>query len=114
MLHAVHRTNPLALRLCGAVLFLLILISIVVAGCAHKEKNESKAPAGEKAAEPESRVKHGTNGETIVTFDAATQKLVGLQTSALQSAQLAPEEKGYGHVLDISPLTSLVADLVAA
>jgi hypothetical protein len=83
-------------------------------GCTQNEKDESKAPVGEKAAEPESHVKHGTNGETIVTFDPATQKLMGLQTSALQPAQLAPEVKGYGHVLDISSLTSLVTDLMAA
>ena len=101
------------LNICGVVLLLLIALSLIT-GCAQKDKDEAKPPAGEKAAEPEAHVKHGTNGETIVTFDAATQKLMGLQTTALQPAQLAPELKGYGHVLDVAPLTTLVSDLMAA
>ena len=100
-------------RFCIAVLSLLIILS-VTSGCAQKEKDETKAPAGEKAAEPESHVKRGTNGETVVTFDAATQKLMGLETTALQPAQLAPELKGYGRILDVAPLTALVSDLMAA
>jgi hypothetical protein len=70
--------------------------------------------ATEKKSEPESRVKKGPNGETIITLDAATQKVMGLQTAALEKAQLNPELKGYGRVLDISPLASLVAELTTA
>jgi hypothetical protein len=106
--------STLALRISGFGFRILILSALVLVGCAQKEKDEAKAPAAEKSAEPESHVKHGTNGETIVTFDAATQKLMGLQTTALQAAQLTPELKGYGRVLDVAPLTSLVADLMAA
>jgi hypothetical protein len=90
-----------------------LLIFFSVGGCGQKEKDETKAPAAGKAAEPESHVKHGTNGETVVTFDAATQKLMGLETAALQPAQLAPELKAYGRVLDVAPLTGLVSDLMA-
>jgi hypothetical protein len=100
-------------RFCGVVLSLLLLLS-GIAGCAQKEKDETKAPAAEKSAEPESHVKHGTNGETVVTFDAATQKLMGLETTTLQPAQLAPELKGYGRILDVAPLTVLVSDLMTA
>jgi hypothetical protein len=107
--------NPDLFRISGFG-FRIVLLSaaLVLAGCAQKDKDEAKAPASEKSTEPESHVKHGTNGETIVTFDAATQKLMGLQTTALQPAQLRPELKGYGRVLDVAPLTSLVADLMAA
>jgi len=95
-----------------------LLFSLALPACARKDKDkdESKSPTAEKekTAEPESRVKHGTNGETIVTLDAATQKLMGLQFSTVPSAQLSPELKGYGRVLDPAPLVSLLADLAAA
>src|ERR1051326_2447598 len=89
-------------------------LALAFSGCGEKGKEEAKPPAGEKAAEAESHVKHGTNGETIITLDAATQKLMGLETSVVLAAQLTPEIKGYGRVLDVAPLTSLVADLMAA
>jgi multidrug efflux pump subunit AcrA (membrane-fusion protein) len=92
--------------------FLLPLISagLLVAGCS-KDAGDEKAKS---SAENKSRVKHGTNGSAILTLDEATQKSMGLQTAALQSATLAPEVKGYGHVLDVSPLASLVADITTA
>jgi len=39
---------------------------------------------------------------------------MGLETAALAPAQLKPEVKGYGRVLDISPLATLVAELTTA
>lgn len=106
--------GPAAWRCCGDVRALLILSSILMAGCSHKDKDEAKPPAAEKLAELESHVKRGTNGATIVSFDTATQKLMGLETTALQPAQLAPELKGYGRVLDVAPLSALVSDLMTA
>ncbi|HWV98243.1 MAG TPA: hypothetical protein VNZ64_00995 [Candidatus Acidoferrum sp.] len=70
--------------------------------------------SAEKRSDAESRVKKGPNGETILTLDAAIQKAMGLQTAALAAAQLNPEMKAYGRVLDISPLASLVAELITA
>jgi hypothetical protein len=95
----------------------VVALAALIAGCA--EKNEEKAKEGteekaEKAPEPESHVKHGTNGEVIVTLDAKTQTTMGLRTAPLQPAQLSPEVKAYGHVLDPSSLASTVADLVTA
>jgi hypothetical protein len=88
-----------------------LITAVLLAGCSHKQ------PAAEpsaKPAEPESRVKRGTNGEVVITLDAATQKVMGLQTTALAPAQLRPELKAYGRVLDPSPLASLVAELAVA
>jgi len=79
-----------------------------------KPDQPGAAPASEKAAEVESRVKHGANGEVILTLDAATQKAMGLEVGALSAAQVSPEVKGYGHVLDVSPLATLLADLATA
>jgi hypothetical protein len=87
------------------------VVTLLAFGC-FKKSGETPAPTVEK--KEESRVTHGTNGETIIKLDAETQKLMGLQTAALASAQLNPEIKAYGRVLDATPLASLVADLTAA
>jgi hypothetical protein len=46
--------------------------------------------------------------------DQATQKLMGLETAPLAAAKLKPEVRGYGRVLDVSPLATLVAELTTA
>jgi multidrug efflux system membrane fusion protein len=102
----------------------LVLLCGLLAGCGKKgeeAKDNKDAKDGkdakesaEKAAEPESRVKHGTNGEVIVTVEAKMQPLIGLRVSPLQVANLSPELKAYGRVLDPSSLAASVADLVTA
>jgi hypothetical protein len=97
--------------------FTLVSLGALLAGCGEKKEEPKEAPKGaaaEKAPEAESHVKHGTNGEVIVSVEAKMQPTIGLQTAALQPAQLSPELKAYGHVLDPSPLASVVADLVIA
>jgi hypothetical protein len=96
-------------------LLILIMAWAIAAGCSHSKQEPPPAPeASGKPSEPESRVKHGTNGEVVVTLDAATQKVMGLQTAPLEAAELRPEVKGYGRVLDASPLALLVAELTTA
>jgi multidrug efflux pump subunit AcrA (membrane-fusion protein) len=90
-----------------------LLLGVLVAGCSRSAEKPAAEPAA-KAAEPESRVKHGTNGEVVITLDAATQKTMGLQTTSLAAAELKPESKGYGRVLDASSLASLVGELAVA
>ena len=87
------------------------LVAALFAGCAKKET----APAEEhQSAEPESRVKRGTNGEAVITLDVATQKVMGLQVSPLAGASVSPEVKGYGRVLDPAPLGDLLMELRSA
>jgi hypothetical protein len=92
----------------------LLCLTVFLAGCSKEKKEEPKEMTAEKTAKPESRVKHGTNGEVIVTVEVKVQQTIGLQTAALASAQLNPEIKTYGRVLDVSPLASLVAELMTA
>lgn len=95
--------------------FALVLSSLLLAGCNKpddKKEKPAEATAEKPGAEPESRVKHGTNGEVSVTVETKLQQTIGLQVAPLESAQLNPEVKGYGHVVDPSGLASLVADLV--
>ncbi len=90
------------------------LAALLIAGCSPAAKQAESAPSGEKQDEPEPRVKHGTNGEVIVTVDLPSQKTMGLATAALQPAQLPPEVKAYGTVLDVAPLAALVSELNTA
>src|SRR6266850_4635976 len=92
-----------------SALIVLLLAFIFLPACSQKSAEAAGAPNSEK--KEESRVTHGTNGETVIKLDAETQKLMGLQTAALSPAELSPEIKGYGRVLETAPLASLVADL---
>lgn len=85
--------------------------ALVAAGCSKHSKEAEGAKTEKKE---ESRVQHGTNGETIIKLDAETQKMMGLQIAPLQPIQLNPEIKVYGRVLDPSGLVTAVADLTAA
>lgn len=106
-----RKLTPIPLMAKGISAALVVIAFLAFSGCS--QKGEKPAEGGAEKKE-ESRVSHGTNGETIVKLDAGTQKLMGLQTAALSIAQLNPEIKAYGRVLDTSPLASLVADLASA
>jgi hypothetical protein len=89
-----------------------LALTFLLSACSHEQ---AAAPAGdEKKEKSESRVSHGTNGETILTLDAETQKTMGLAVAPLESSELAPEIKGFGRVLDPAPLAGLVTDFAAA
>lgn len=97
---------------CSRVL-LLISFSLPFLCACSKKSEEAPTPAAAEKKE-ESRVSHGTNGDAIIKLDAETQKRMGLEIAALSAAQLSPEIKGYGRVLDAAPLAASVADLTSA
>ena len=76
------------------------------------------AQGGKEATKPEEKtasfVHHDTNGGTFLQLDAETQARMGLKTAPLAAAQLKPEVKGYGRVLDPGPLAALVVESAAA
>lgn len=102
-------------RLRKAAILLLAVIALG-SGCGSHESEKAKAPEknGEKGAEPESRVTHGTNGEAVITLDTETQKRMGLQVAALSAAELAPEASGFARVQDMSWVGTTITDLQAA
>ena len=57
------------------------------------------------------KITQGTNGETILTLDVATQKRIGLEIASPAAADWQPEIKAYGRALDPAPLMDLLADL---
>jgi len=93
----------------------LLAATALLAGCTkEKDKKEPGEATSGKTPEAESRVKHGTNGEVIVTVEQKVQPTIGLQVAPLEAAQLSPELKAYGRVLDPAPLAAIVADLLSA
>jgi membrane fusion protein, multidrug efflux system len=66
-----------------------------------------------EAAKEPSFVQH-TNGTTFLQIDQETQQRMGLKLAPLAAAQLKPELKAYGRVLDPSPLAALVMEAATA
>lgn len=95
-------------------LLLRIILAAFCAAFAGCSKSDESAASSEMEAQQPSRVKHGANGEVIVTLDADTQKVMGLQTATLVATQLSAEVKGYGRVVDPATLSATVADFVSA
>lgn len=98
---------------------LLIAIGFAVVGgliFAYRQMSKERAAEAEreKPVAAESKVSRNANGEFTVKLDEDTQQRLALKIAALASAQLPPEIKGYGRVLDPTPLSSLVADLIGA
>ncbi|MEI7729502.1 MAG: hypothetical protein WCO56_08010 [Verrucomicrobiota bacterium] len=76
--------------------------------------HEEKAPEKKEEAhgeQKESFLQHTTNGQTFLKLDAAAQARSGLQVAALTVAQLKPEVKTFGRVLDPAPLAAMVSEL---
>ena len=89
----------------------LLLILLVAAGCAKKD--EPPKPE-EKKTESPWKLSRNTHVEPVLTLDAATVARVGLQTAPLAAAQLSPDVKAYGRVLDPAALATAVAESMAA
>ncbi len=92
----------------------LVLVAVLI--CVHfmKGKDRTKEGAPEKPDTTEPKEERGTNSEGVVSLDEKTQKLIGLETTALTAATLDPEIKSYGRVLDPSPLVGLLSSISAA
>jgi len=95
-----------------AICIIAVLSVLLFLQWQKKIPASTEAPA--KAEDTESRVTRGTNGETVICVDAATQETMGLQTTTLQPAQLAQEVKTFGRVMDPVALSALVSDLLSA
>ncbi|HAO80344.1 MAG TPA: hypothetical protein DCQ92_15510 [Verrucomicrobia subdivision 3 bacterium] len=87
----------------------LLLAATIAGGCSRNNQSET-------TARPQSawRVSRDTNGESVVTLDAATQQGMGLKLAPAPPLQLPPERKAFGRVLDPAQLSSAAADFIAA
>jgi len=91
---------------------------VVVAALIWGYRQMSGEQAADKEADqpiaPASHVRRAPNGETVVTIALKTQQLIGLETAPLVTADLSPEIKAYGLVLDSAALVSLENNVVSA
>lgn len=92
----------------------VVAIAALIFGYVQMSRERAADEAADLPIIAASRVQTGANGETVITLDAKTQQLIGLQTATLLAATLPPEIKAYGRVLDSATLVSLQNDAVAA
>lgn len=86
-----------------------VIVGLIFAFMQGRKELTSEAQA-EKPVASASDIETGTNGETVVTLNESTQKLIGLQTATLTNSELPREAKAYGQVLDPAPLVGLLSD----
>ncbi len=100
-------------------LLLGIIVGLALGGAGvwfYQKQHPGAEPKEEKKEEKkeESRVIHTTNGATFIKLDKETQDRIGLKAAPLEAFSLKPEVKGYGRVLDPTPLAALVAEIASA
>lgn len=95
---------------------IIVVVAVAVLIFAYREMSKERAAESEreKPVASESKISRDASGRTVLTMDEETKKLLALKIAPLAPMQLEPEVKGYGRVLDPAPLSSLVAELVAA
>lgn len=81
------------------------------------DKPGDEKPAAEKSTTEESdkaSVAHDEEGNAVITMSDELQGDAGIVVANPDAAQLAPEVKGYGRVLDPTPLGALMSELASA
>jgi hypothetical protein len=96
-----------------------IIVGLLIGGAVvwtYEQRQHPPEKPKEKAGEhkQESIVQHGTNGETFLKLTKEVREHVGLKTQPLEKADLSPELKAYGKVLDPTPLATLLIDQTTA
>ncbi|MBI3418308.1 MAG: hypothetical protein HY043_23720 [Verrucomicrobia bacterium] len=103
---------------------IILLIVVVLGGGIYffKHRAESAKPVGEKAAAEKPTAEEGEKthvtrdetGRVVVHMDDETQGNIGILVAKPTAAQLSPEVKGYGRVLDPTPLAALMTEMATA
>lgn len=81
------------------------------AGAATGKAADQK-PADDEAAGP--TIEHDANGNVVIRMSDEMQGDIGLKVASPSATQMNPERKGYGRVLDPSPLAALLTELASA
>ena len=105
-----------------AILFILIGAALGGGGVWMAKRGDAakpgdEKPAAEKPAAEESdkaSVSRDEEGNAVVTMSDELQGDAGIVVANPEAAQLAPELKGYGRVLDPTPLGALMTELASA
>ena len=94
----------------STALLITACLALPSVGCA----GATNAPPDANKDSPESRLAQTADGSTEVHLDAATTARIGLETTPVAAASLAPEVRAFCRVLDPAPLTILVLELASA
>ncbi len=99
--------------------FLTIILGVALGGGAvwfwqHNRTAETMAenPAAEEGDKPS--LSRDEDGNAVVTMSDELQGDAGIVVANPAAAQIAPESKGYGRVLDPAPLAALLTELASA
>lgn len=92
----------------------LAAIAALIYGYTRLSREQAADAQGDAPIVAPSKVERGGGGGTGVQLDLPAQKLIGLATTNLAAAALPPEVRGFGRVLDPTPLVGLVGDLASA
>ena len=97
-------------------LFIFLLIAAVTGGVFWTKQHVADKPAAEaKPPEEEvTKITHDSSGNVVVHMPDEIQGEAGIAVSTPSVAQLSPEFKGYGRVVDPAPLAALVLELTSA
>ena len=104
-------------RLLGLGIALALLAGLgvfVISGFVEGRQEAAVEAEREGPIKPPLRVKLPARGEPIVTFDAATQKTIGLELMTPSAAPYEGHVRAYGTVLDLANLTTLNTTYVSA
>ena len=105
------------------MLIVIVLVVVIGAGVilvqqgSDTSRSDGDAAPGEKTADAESAGPHAgrdANGNVVIEINARTREDMGIQVTNLPAVEMSPELKGYGRVLDPSPLAALVTELATA
>lgn len=95
-------------------LVILILAGAIAAGIFVLKRHTPEAKPEEKPAAEEQKVTRNEKGQVVVKMSDEVQGNVGLLVSKPEAAQLSPEIRGYGRVMDSAPLAALMTEIAAA
>ena len=69
----------------------VIAIAALIFGYVQMSRERKAEATADQPMAAASRVRPGTNGEMVVTFDSKSQQLIGLQVATLDAATLPME-----------------------
>jgi hypothetical protein len=99
-------------------ILLLCIGAVLGGGVVWMNKHDGKSAditeatvADEEAA---TSVSHDTNGNVVLAMSEEMQRDAGIEVTNPAAIQLFPETKGYGHVLDPTPLAALLSEMATS
>lgn len=97
-----------------AALVLAIAVGALISAYRNMSKERAKDTESDSPVASESKVLRNSKNGDALSLNANEQSILALKVVTLTSVRHPQEVKGYGQVIDPTPLTSIVAQLVAA